>query len=295
MTETTQEKVKQVTNFELVYDGGKHNDHIISADMLGNSLISFSSMVKEANRLLNGSDADIEVNVTAQKEGSFETLMAIMQCGGQLNVAEILGIGGAAMGTGSFFAVLQKLKGRRVARATIDERTQNLMIDDEIIESSEEVNKLLESNEIRQNVAEIFNKPVEGDISVKLYTESKTDVLLDVSEDTADYFKNQRVLRTIETVETEKKYVHIVSINFTSATSGWKMLLPNDDTPVSVKIADEFFWKTVQTSTARFSLDDLFYVELEIKTVDNGTSESQTYTIKKVISHSPADGKNKVI
>lgn len=51
----------------------------------------------------------------------------------------------------------------------------------------------------------------------------------------------------------------------------------------------------MKENTARFSSDDLFYVELEIKTIDNGIEQKKIYTIKQVIEHSPADGKDKVV
>lgn len=290
-----QTKNLQTTNFELVYEGGKTNQHKIDADVLGQSLVALSEVVREANELLNGSSSEVCIEVTAQKEGSFETWLSIAQMGGSLNVAEVLGItGGSAFG-GGLLAVLQKLKGRKVHDAIIDEQSQNLIIDGEVIESEETINTLLHSNSIRKELSHIFHSPVSREVTAKLYTENKAEQVLEVGFEQLNYFRNQQVAIKEDNIETVKKYVRIAAINFATPKSGWKMILPDDVETVAVKIADEAFWKQVQTSSTRFSIDDLFYVELAIKTTDNGVTERKSYTITKVIAHSPADGKDKVV
>lgn len=290
-----QQKKTTETNFELVYEGGKAEQHKIDADVLGQSLLAFSELIREANELLNGSSSEISIEVTAQKEGSFETWFSIAQIGGSLNVAEVLGIAGGSVFSGGLVAVLQKLKGRKVHDVVIDERSQNLVIDGEVIESSEEVNTLLHSNTVRKGLSHIFHSPVSREVTAKLYTENKAEQVLEVGFEQINYFRNQQVAIKEDSIETVKKYIRIAAINFATPKSGWKMILPDDVEAVAVKIADEAFWKKVQTSSTRFSIDDLFYVELAIKTTDNGLTERKSYTITKVIAHSPADGKDKMV
>ncbi|AKO45700.1 hypothetical protein [[Haemophilus] ducreyi] len=67
MTAKQQTENLQTTNFELVYEGGKTDQHKIDADVLGQSLIAFSELVREANELLNGSSSEVNTEVTAQK------------------------------------------------------------------------------------------------------------------------------------------------------------------------------------------------------------------------------------
>ncbi|EIG26723.1 hypothetical protein [Haemophilus paraphrohaemolyticus] len=295
MTTEQQNLNLRTTSFELVYDGGKTEDHVIDADVLGRSLMAFSAMVKEANELLNGPNSEISIEVKAYKEGSFETWFAIAQMGGQLNVAEVLGLATGGAVTGGLIAVVNKLKGRKVTDVIIDERTQSLKIDGETIESTKEINTLLQSNPIRKDLSKIFHQPISRDVKAKLYTGNKQQELLEVGFEQVNYFRDQQVTKTITTIEPDKQYIRIATINFASSQSGWKVILPNEETPVAVKINDEKFWKQVKENTARFSSDDLFYVELEIKTVDNGIEQKKTYAIKQVIEHSPADGKNKVV
>lgn len=295
MTTEQQTKNLQTTHFELVYEGGKTDNHKIDADVLGQSLLAFAELVREANELLNGSSSEVSIEVTAQKEGSFETWFSISQMGGSLNVAEVLGIAGGSVFGGGLIAVLQKLKGRKVHDAVIDEQSQNLVIDGEVIESEEAINTLLHSNSVRKELSHIFHSPVNQEVTAKLYTENKAEQVLEVGFKQLNYFRNQQVAIKEDNTETVKKYVRIAAINFATAKSGWKMILPDDVTAVAVKIADEAFWKKVQTSSTRFSIDDLFYVELAIKTSDNGFTERKSYTITKVIEHSPADGKNKMV
>lgn len=295
MTTEQQNSNLRKTNFELVYDGGKPANHIIDADVLGRSLMAFSAMVKEANELLNGPNSEISIDVKAYKGGSFETWFAIAQMGGQLNIAEVLGLATGGAVTGGLIAVVNKLRGRKVTDVVIDERSQNLEIDGEVIESSKEINTLLQSNPIRKDLSKIFHQPISRDVKAELYINNKQKKLLEVGFEQVNYFREQQVTKTITTVEPDKQYIRIATINFASSQSGWKVILPNEETPVAVKINDEKFWKQVKENTARFSSDDLFYVELEIKTVDNGIEQKKTYTIKQMIEHYPADGKNKVV
>ena len=295
MTTEQQNSNLRKTNFELVYDGGKTENHVIDADVLGRSLMAFSAMVKEANELLNGPNSEICIEVKAYKEGSFETWFSIAQMGGQLNVAEVLGLATGGAVTGGLIAVVNKLRGRKVTDVVIDERTQSLKIDGETIESMKEINILLQSNPIRKDLSKIFHQPISRDVKAKLYTDNKQEELLEVGFEQVNYFRDQQVTKTITTTELDKVYLRIITINFASSQSGWKVILPNEETPVAVKINDEKFWKQVKENTARFSSDDLFYVELEIKTIDNGIEQKKIYTIKQVIEHSPADGKDKVV
>lgn len=295
MTVEQQIENLQTTNFELVYEGGKTDQNKIDADVLGQSLLAFAELVREANELLNGSSSEICIEVTAYKEGSFETLFSIAQMGGSLNVAEVLGIAGGSVFGGGLIAVIQKLKGRKVHDAVIDEQSQNLVIDGEVIESEEAINTLLHSNSVRKELSHIFHSPVSREVTAKLYTENKAEQVLEVGFEQLNYFRNQLVAIREDNTETVKKYVRIAAINFATPKSGWKMILPDDVEAVAVKIADDAFWKKVQTSSTRFSIDDLFYVELAIKTTDNGLAKRKSYTITKVIEHLPADGKDKMI
>lgn len=293
---TTEQQNLRTTNFELVYDGGKTENHVIDADVLGRSLMAFSAMVKEANELLNGPNSEISIEVKAYKEGSFETWFSIAQIGGQLNVAEVLGLASASGAVaGGLIAVVNKLRGRKVTDVVIDERTQSLKIDGETIESTKEINTLLQSNPIRKDLSKIFHQPISRDVKAKLYTDNKQEELLEVGFEQVNYFRDQQVTKTITTTELDKVYLRIITINFASSQNGWKVLLPKEETPVTIKINDEKFWKRVKENTARFSSDDLFYVELEIKSVDNGIEQKKTYAIKQVIEHSPADGRDKVV
>ncbi|AKO45699.1 hypothetical protein [[Haemophilus] ducreyi] len=106
--------------------------------------------------------------------------------------AEVLGIaGGCSAFGGGLIAVIQKLKGRKVHDVVIDEQSQNLVIDGEVIESDEAVNTLLHSNVIRKDLSHILHSPVSREITAKLYTENKAEQVLEVGFEQLNYFRNQ--------------------------------------------------------------------------------------------------------
>lgn len=65
--------------FSIKYDGPALADHTMNAKDLGSALLAISSLCQEANRVLTGEDANVEVQVTATGEGSFEIGLELVQ------------------------------------------------------------------------------------------------------------------------------------------------------------------------------------------------------------------------
>ena len=104
-------------NFSIFYDSDETKDHTIDAEVLGQSLISFSKAVKKADRVINGSDSTLEIDVKAHKEGSFGVTYEITQLlQSSLNVIEYIGITAAtsAVVGGSVMALINNIAGRKM-------------------------------------------------------------------------------------------------------------------------------------------------------------------------------------
>lgn len=268
------------SSFKLVYDGSEYDNHAIDAETLGNSLINLSQLLNEANQALNGNDANISVEVQATKEGSFETLLNIVQEGqNTVNIAKVLGLSAA----GSFFAggllgILKELKGTKYSEITIDDNTQTIKVGDTEIKSSTEINKLLRNKAVRSNIEEVFYKPVGKGVSLRVMPEGQSDPILEIDSDSAKFFKSPTIRNRSETV-TEDVSIKIATTNFTKKT-GWRIILP-DGNEVAVKIKDEKFFEAVKLQQVKFFDGVEFEVELETKTIDADGELSKSYIIHK--------------
>ena len=65
--------------FAIKYDGPALENHTMNAKDLGPALLAISSLCQEANRVLTGENAEVEVQVKAAGEGSFEIGFELVQ------------------------------------------------------------------------------------------------------------------------------------------------------------------------------------------------------------------------
>ena len=100
--------------FKLSYKLSSTEDHTIDAEVLGKSLTNMAGMLKEADKIVNGEESEIKVQVRAHEEGSFMVDMVTWLNEGGIDILRTLGITltTGAVGTATFF---QKVKAIRLA------------------------------------------------------------------------------------------------------------------------------------------------------------------------------------
>lgn len=114
MTPSSSQPNKQV--FKLSYDMKETAEHTIDAEMLGHAILSMTSTMKTANKLLNGDNSDLQVQIRAHQEGSFVVEFVTWLNNGGADVLQILGITTAASvaGTKTVLGAMEELKGRKI-------------------------------------------------------------------------------------------------------------------------------------------------------------------------------------
>ncbi|WP_430969619.1 hypothetical protein [Serratia nevei] len=277
-----------VTEIEIAYGGEAYKDNEIDAKTLGEALTSLNDLIEHAEKILNGEDSETKVNIRATKEGSFTLLVAVM---GSVKTLNALGLAvGAGVAGGSVLGILEWLKGRKIGTVTIDQQadTATIEVDDEVIECSNDVQKLITSPLIRKEIDKIIYKPLQTDKPSTFAIKEANQPIVKLDKEDVSSFKSVKTT-FVEKTHIEKREVNVnfSNVNFLS-TNGWKMILPGGD-EVSTSMKDEAFLERVNLNQAAFCKDDLFVVELtETVKETNGQLSKPRYSVVKVLRHRAA-------
>ncbi|WP_440053354.1 hypothetical protein ACSLBF_10435 [Pseudoalteromonas sp. T1lg65] len=279
-------------NFSIFYQSKETEEHIIDAESLGQSLISFSKALKMADRAINGPDSELDIDVKAHKPGSFGVEYEITHLlESARDVLQYLGIASStgAITGGSLIALLKKIEGRKI-KGTVRKQGKDSIIeldDGEKIECDSTLEELATNPEFRQHYEDVFYNPVKNDpngsISIK---NAASEVVEKLELSTLESFKKIDSRSVDSKTEEVTKNIRFTQVNFDSGSKGWRAELPNHDSDVAVKIADEAFLTKVDKSETSLVKGSLFEVKLEIKTFFKvNQSPTYRYTILEVIRH----------
>lgn len=285
MATTNSEPNKQI--FKLSYDMEETANHTIDAETLGHSILSMSSAMKSANKLLNGENSELQVQVRAHQEGSFMVEFVTWLNNGGVDVLPVLGISGAigVGGANTVFGAMEELKGRKIVGSV---RRNNKVIlktkDGEDHELEPDVAKILLDKDVRKDIETVFNTPIENKDNAKLIIKNENgDELKVVASEDAVSFKKlpQKTLEQVEE-ETKQMTIHFSQVNFEAAT-GWKFKLPNGEIE-SVRMNHEAFIHRINQGYEEFSKTKPCLVMMKtVKTTKPDGSVNTRYTIEEVI------------
>ncbi|EMR35180.1 MULTISPECIES: hypothetical protein [Vibrio] len=285
MTSSSVQPNKQV--FKLSYDMEETEDHTIDAETLGHSILSMTSTIKNANKLLNGENSDLQVQVRAHQEGSFMVEFVTWLNNGGADVLKTLGIISAVgvAGANTVLGAMEELKGRKIVGSI--RRSGKVILktkDGSEHELEPDVAKILLDKDVRKDIETVFKTPIENKKDAKLVikNENNEEMKVVVSEDAATFKKLPQ--KTLEEVEEETKQmtIHFSQVNF-EATTGWKCKLPNGEIE-SVRMNHEAFIHRINQGYEEFSKTKPCLVMMKtVKTTKADGSVNIRYTIEEVI------------
>ncbi|MAD90274.1 MAG: hypothetical protein CMK64_11260 [Pseudoalteromonas sp.] len=279
-------------NFSIYYRSKSTENHTIDAEELGHSIVSFAKAIKQANRLINGPESDISIDVRAHKPGSFGVEFEVIQLlENARNVLEYLGVASAtgAITGGSLIALIKKIGSRKIA-ATIKKTSGKSIIeldDGEEIECDTSLEELATNPEFRQHYENVFFNPVKDDdaavISIKDLNGSEIEKV-ELSE--VESFKKIDSRSINSKTEQSIKNIRFTQVNFDSGSRGWRAEVPGVDKDVAIKVADEAFLSAVDKSETALVKGSLFEVKLATKIFYKiNQSPTYKYTILQVMRH----------
>lgn len=279
----------------IKYDGpdADYERHQIDTRHLGRTLLGISDMIFEANRVLNGQEATVEVrNTTGFFDGSFGIEIVIVQdlIGTAKDIAPILGLTATS---GSMLSVLNYLRGRKITEITYDEASGEATIesDEGNVTTSPEVAKLISSAAVRKGLDQVIAQPLddEGTGSFEiLESKDSQQPLFKVEKNDRAFYKHSTVKST-QASETETiATIEFVNAHSDSGSKGWRMVHLGEESAVKVK--DESFLEMINRPDAASPFGHKFKVELLTRlTKKLDGSETKTYSIIKVLNKVPKD------
>lgn len=284
--------MSKTQNFSIFYESKETEHNTIDAESLGQSLVSFSKAIKQADRMINGPESTIDIDVKAHKPGSFGVEFELTQIlESARDVLQYLGIAATsgAIAGGGLMALLKKIGNRKVIGSVKNQDGKSIIeLDDgEDLECDSVLEELATNPTFRQHYEDVFYNPVKHDESAVIYIKSEDGREIEKMELTElESFKKIDGRSIDSKTDNKTKNIRFTQVNFDSGTKGWRAELPNQDKDVAVKVTDTSFLNKVDKSETALVKGSLFEVELEIKTFFKvNQSPTYRYTITKVLKH----------
>lgn len=281
----SQESITFKLKFETPEKDGQPT-HQIDAETLGHSLTELSGLIRNSIKTLKGESATAELDVKANSEGSFVVEFVAFLSAGGIEVLKTLGITTSAAATagGTIFSLLKQIGNRKVVKKiTNDDESVSLILDDdEKVDCTEEVVRLMESYSVRKSIENVVSKPVNSGKATGIsFLDDNEKITTTLNKEELESFRAPAKKTFTEEKESiERVDVIFEVVDFTKA-SGWKIKIEDQITPV--KINDKAFLERVGASKKEFKKGQKFNVDLKTtqKIVENKTTVM--YSIEQVL------------
>lgn len=286
-----------ISNFRVIYDGPALSSHEMDIRALAPALLAFSDLLEEANKVLNGEDIKVSVNVKGSfQSGSFGIHLNVHQdlinkligifnhqaVTGGLNLWGILGFIGVGSG-GGLIGLMKWAKSRKFSNVEVlTDGNCRIFIGSEFLDVEKKVLDLYRNHKIRKGIESAIYQPLtfEGIDTFASGIEGQSEFVT-VSQDERAYFRANDADELIGT-NIRLTNVQVVLISF---ADGNKWRFTEGGSAFWATISDEPFMARVNNSQEFFSRDDLLKVELSVKQWRRGTELSEEHEILRVLDH----------
>jgi hypothetical protein len=285
--------------FSIYYRSKSTEKHSIDAEVLGQSLVSLSKAIKDADKLVNGEKSELQINVKAHKAGSFGIDYEVIQhLNNAKDILQMIGITGAvgAVASGTVMGIIKTISNSKMTGVVKKVNNKSVITLDtgEIVECDSDIETLVTSPDFRQKFEDVFFTPIKSDDTASIaILDEKEEVLHEIkSTESVSYKKIDSKSVDSKEVE-EEKHIRFTQVNFDSGAKGWRMELHGLENDVGVKVVDEAFLKRISESQQSLVKGSLFKVTLKTKTnFSINKPPRYTYTILNVIRHLASDENN---
>jgi hypothetical protein len=281
------EKVEH--KFSLYFDTDETTNHTMGASELGAALIGIDKTIEEANKLINGDDSFVQIDVSAPEPGSIGIPIAVTVLSGGIDIVSLLGFSGATgLVGGTVIEVISFLKSRKIESVVRNDNGKStITVKSGKVEESYEVDtnieKVVTNNDIRDKIFNTFFAPVQSLTNPKILIKDfeGKKVLTEIStEEISSFKKLPRTTLIYRDDDTKKVHVRFIKIDF-EKESGWVVDYLGDR--LTVKIKDNTFMNKNKNNEQGFKSGDLFEVDLKtIITTHPDKPQSIRYLITKV-------------
>lgn len=281
---------EEMISFKLKFETPESADgqptHQIDAETLGESLTELSGLLRNSIKTLQGESASAKLDVKANAEGSFIVEFVAFLSNGGLDMLKTLGITSSVMAVsgGTIFSLLKRIGDRKVIKKIFnDDDTVSLILDDdEKIDCTDDVTKLMDSYSVRKNIENLVSKPVNSGKAngISFLDESEAVTFTMFKEEISSFKAPPKKTFTAEKESVKRIEIEFEVVDFTKAT-GWKIQLEGET--FAVRINDKAFLERVSTSKREFKKGQTFLVDLKAKEKLVEGKMSISYSIEQVL------------
>jgi hypothetical protein len=285
-------------DFTISYDGEAVRAGLMDVQELGPALLAAGTLLRKANRVLNGDTTSVELKVQSNFErGSFDIHLLInqglleqaknllLQHPGIKDAKEILEIIFFYVGIPfGLFKVLKELRGKKPDAVKIEEGRDLvvIVIDDRQIETDKNTYALYSDAEVRRAADKLIARPLQTEGIEKVEVRRGNEVAT-VTKEEAPSFGFSDLEGDLLLDNVSEAWLSIISLSF-NPDHKWRF--STGGSTFSANITDDEFWDRVHRHIIRFSEGDQLLVELRTTTARDEKGILRTrYTVERVLQH----------
>lgn len=292
-------------SFSLSYDGADtlFANHQIKASDLANIISSMNDLILKSDQIFHGREnKEPLITVTSPiREGSV-IIDFLLSCADTTKIKktmESIGLIGGADNPSSntligFIAKNGNQKPMEIIKMLEDDNGYLVKLENgQKAVLSSEVLKLVENNDISQDMNDIFYKPAQQSSPVSIKVLSKDTVITTLDQTEINQYKHLEMSLEDEDEEEKDiiKTIRFGKVNLRGTKKSWTMYFQdNNDQEIHVHITDLTFLERVKEAKYDFNADRLFKVKMDKKILRKGLKQEKvTYTITNVIKQYGGD------
>jgi hypothetical protein len=302
MVTKTEDRGMSKYAFYIAYDGPALESNEMPVRDLAPALLAWLDAFDEANKIINGDDTEIRLNVKASfKTGCFGIdLIAVqdikrhianffqgMDIASAADIATLLGINAkeiAGLGVVGLLAVLRFIGGKKIEKIEVEGKNATVYVGDKFLKTEKRVIRLLQNQRIRKAVHDAVYTPLSREgITTFAFTEKDPEKgMEEIASAEAESFRAPEIA---EELINDTEYETSLQRIGPSFQEGNKWKFSDGSSPFFADIKDNVFLDRVDNHLVVFAKGDILTVKMnEIKRLTKDGMKADR-TIIKVLDH----------